>query len=455
MEQISTTPSSLDLTASRKMVSVAAVTERINQLERQRRQQIVTPAATTTLILLLLGYVPALTPTPALITLGWLTVALLLCGIAILLNQAQQTPAAITAYMIGVLIFFGGAVLFSPTGPNHALSYTSFAAGNLYYLILGILPLFAAILLFENPWPYLINVIILIVPQVCIWALPHDASFTAFVNASGGQVFWSASIAAGQILLFVFALATARSFRNMLIAALDLEAINQRIAERQRSLESDISRLQQSHAQMANGEPVRINLSPTSELYPLGVSMNLMGDRLSKLAQSNQDLQQLQWGLNEAARIVRQMGQGDLTAQPTPTGTMVDGLIASLIQVQGQIAAWIDGVARAVRETGASYQQAIHQGADLVMALRQIEELARLNPDPALADLREVVGLARKNAEQMHELLQSSNMRQRQVAESVERIRFVGTPSSLNLGARPTDGTGSFPRYRPNTNPQQ
>ncbi|HKD76375.1 MAG TPA: hypothetical protein VKB76_12810, partial [Ktedonobacterales bacterium] len=94
-------------------------------------------------------------------------------------------------------------------------------------------------------------------------------------------------------------------------------------------------------------------------------------------------------------------------------------------------------------------------GADLVMAMRQLEEMARLNPDPELADLRDLVVLARQNAEQMHELLQSSNVRQRQVAESVERIRFVNTPSSLNLGARPADGTGAFPRYRPNTNPQQ
>src|SRR5215472_3291361 len=161
MEQISTTPSSLDLTAIRQGVPVAAVMDRVNQLERQRRQQIVTPAAATTLILLLLGYVPALTPAPVPVMLVWLTASLLLCCIAILLNRAQQTPAAIILYMLGVLILFGGAVLLSPTGPNHALSYTAFAAGNLYFLLIGTLPLFAAALLFENPWPYLINVVIL------------------------------------------------------------------------------------------------------------------------------------------------------------------------------------------------------------------------------------------------------------------------------------------------------
>lgn len=406
---------------------------RVSQLERQRRQDLLTSVTITTLILVLSGLIPALRPTPEPIMLVWVIAAALCYVLTLVLNRADHVTTATAIFLFGLGIFYLGAIFLVPSGPHRELSYSYFSAGNMYYFVLGVIPTFAATLLLDLPWPYLINGAILFISQISIWALPHDAAFNAFAQTVGGTVFLAASVSLGQLVLFALALAIARTMRNALDSAYhvaNLEALNARIADRQIALEADITRLQNAHAQLANGSYLRINIPPTSELYPLAISLNLMSDRLGKLNTTNYELAQLQRGVSEAAEVIRRMGQGDLATQTAPTGTMADGLIAAIIQVQGQISAWLEAVSLALHENGILHTQTGQVSTDLVMAIRQLEELTRLSPDPMLDDSREMMTLARQNAEYMHQLLQSASVRERQIAESLERIRFTHTSPS-------------------------
>lgn len=398
---------------------------RVAQLERQRRQELLTPAAISMVVLALSGFLPATTPVFVPLMAAALSGVIAVFLLAIALNRSGRVRTGIALYVIGLLLFYGAALYITPTGRSGQLSATNFTAGNLYYFLADVLPIFASALLTDLPWPALVNVTVFAMNMVCIYILPHDATYDRFVANLGGPLFLAASITLGQIVLIVFGLAAAQTIRRSLGAASrasDLEEINRRIGERQRALEVDIQRLRQTHAAIANGEMAHATLTASSELYPVALSLNLMVDRLSRLTRAGGELRQIERGLAEASEVIGQMGQGNLGIRPTPTGTVVDGLLASLIQVQGQIATWVEGVAGALREVHGGHERSLSTASDLVLAVRQLRELSR----PAhgeLSDVAEVAALAQDNAEQLLKLLQSVTGRERVIAEAVARIR--------------------------------
>ncbi len=227
-------------------------------------------------------------------------------------------------------------------------------------------------------------------------------------------------------MLIIFGAAAARSIRRsfgVASRASDLEEINRRTAERQRALEADIYALQQTHAQIANGEQAHANLPPTSELYPLATSLNLMVDRLARLARAGAELRQIEIGLSEASSAISRMAQGDLSVRPQPTGTIVDGLLASLVQVEGQVAAWVNSIAGALADVQMTREQALEAARDMVQAVAQVRDLAAQLTSPEATDCVEVATLARQNAERLLQILQAVDRRERAIVDAVARIR--------------------------------
>jgi hypothetical protein len=405
---------------------------RVAQLERQRRQELLAPVAIATVVLLCSGYLPALRPAAVPIMLVWLTTAIALCLLALLLNRSNYVGSAVIVYILATLLFFGGAVYGVPIDTHGTLSYTNFPASHAYYFVLGVLPVIAAGLLLDLPWPIFINVVVIAMVQGSIWLIPHNdnGAYEAFSQSVGGPIFLALSVLLGQIMIFAFTLATARTLRRSLIAAsqgYEMAAANEQIAARQRALETDIQQLQGAQARIANGELVRVTLQPNSELYPLGVSMNLMVERLLHLSQSGAELQRIERGLAVATQMVQRLSLGDLSVQPTPTGTVVDGLLASLVQVQGQISSWLQSVVHALERGAGDQHQILQFGSDLVMALRQVEDLLRRGGPSLGQDEIELVVLARQNAEQLLQVIQALSQRQQRLSEALSRLR-MGTP---------------------------
>ena len=403
--------------------------DHIRQLERQRRQELLTPAAISMLLLVSSGFLPAIRPILVPPMLGALVALVILFLAAIGLARGGLVRTGIAFFIFAQLGFYGVALFLPPSGPHGQLSFTHFTAGNLYYFLADVLPIFAASLMTDLPWPILVNLIVLGMNMVCIWVLPHDATFNNFAANLGGPLFLAASITLGQVVLIIFGTAAARTIRNSLIAASradDLEEINRRIAERQRALEADIYSLQQTQAQIANGEQAHATLTPMSELYPLAASFNLMIERFARLTRAGAELRQIEVGLTEASAVIARMAQGDLSIRPQPTGTIVDGLLASLVQVESQVADWINSIARALADVQTTREQTLEAARDVVQAVAQVRELATRLPADEAADGIELAALAQQNAERVLRLLQTVQSRERTIAAAVARIRTTG-----------------------------
>lgn len=415
-------PSASQTTMARERARSASsgtseVRSRVAQLERLRRQELLTPAAISMIVLTISGYLPALRPAFQPVMFGALTGLILLFAGALLLNRANFVAAASATYIVALVCFYGVALFLTPAGSEGQLAISNFTAGNLYYFLADVLPIFASTLLLDQPWPIVVNAVVFVLNNICIFVLPHDATFDAFTRNLGGPLFLAASVTAGQFVLIVFGTAAAQTIRRALASAsraTDLAAINARIEERQRKLDDDIQALQQIHARIANGDMGHITLQPNSELYPLGASLNLMVDRLSRLSREGQELRQIERGLAEASAIVNRMGQGDLTRRPSPTGTMVDGLLALLVQVQGQIGTFAQQVAQSFTENGATHQRASDTAAELVASLSRLT---------SSGDTAQDVAAIQSRAEELARTLHTVTTRERQVAEAISRIK--------------------------------
>lgn len=411
---------------------------RVNRLERQRRQDLLPPAIISMMVLTLSGYLPATVPVLVWPMVAGLTGVMLIFGLALLLNRARReagAPEAIALYIIGLLMFYALAVFVTPSGANGQLAVTNFTAGNLYYFLADVLPILASALLLDLPWPILVNLVVFAINMTAIWVLPHDATFEHFVDnlggpLIGGRLFLASSITIGQVVLIVFAQASARTIRSALsssIRASDLEEVNRVLDERQQALERDIQSLQQTHAQIANGHFVHSTLAPKSEIYPVAISLNLLIDRLARLSRADQELRQVERGLAVVSDVVTRVSQGDLTAQPVPTGTPADGLVLTLVQVQRQVAGWINEIGALLRDSEAGHREALSWADQLVQALRQLERqfdmLANADGVTLASGEAEAIRGAHRAAEHLLQRLQTVDAQERRISEAVGRIR--------------------------------
>lgn len=415
--------------AYRNAMQTQSVEAQIRKLDNDRRRNLLIPALITMSLLVSSGYLPALYPVVTMPMLVSLSIILVVMGITYLFNRARRVTISSTLYVLSALAFYAVAVFLVPSNVTGQLSYQNFTAGNLYYFLADVLPIFGASFLLDLPWIISINAIIAMINGVAIWLLPHDATFNTFTQHLGGPLFLTASVTLGQVVLIVFGVAASRTLQNSLVEAsraTTLEIENERIAERQRILKQDIEVLQKSHSYVANRMYSRVELSPSSEVYPLAVSMNLMIDRLSQSRRAEEDFSRIQYGLDEIARVINGLNTGNLIVHWNPTNSPVDAILAMLVNAQGQIVSWIQSMNQGIQEVGMSHYQAVQLCTELVQLLHELQRAITPSPTGVLkeTDLRDLIQVITKNTEQMNQLLATISLRERLLLESVNRINI-------------------------------
>ncbi len=406
--------------------ATSSATQRLRQIECDARQEMLTGVALSTLPLALFGYLPATIPSFSPLSCLALALVVLLLVAAIIANRMRRVDVAVVCYIAGLVGLEAAALFLAPAGPHAALSITRFTAGNLYYLVAGVLPVLASLFLLSLPWAMLISAGVLTLNAVCIWILPHDASFDRFTTGIGGSPFagsliLTASLVLGQGVLVVFGLSIQRAMRRTLLSAArmrEARTASEQSSDLRAPLLADIALLQQTLARVANGEVAQAVLSPSSELYPIAVSLNLMAVRLTRLSRADIELRDLERGLAEASQVITRLNQGDLLTQPAPTGTMVDGLLASLVQVQGHIATWIQGLASGLRDAKHASGQAMSLAEDVAETIKRAADASTVSATAPAAD-------ATAQTEQLVRLLHGMDTRLRYLADAMDRIQAV------------------------------
>ena len=106
------------------------------------------------------------------------------------------------------------------------------------------------------------------------------------------------------------------------------------IAEQNQRLEQGIGMLQEVHARLANGEyAARVNLQG-NELLPLGVSLNLLAERLGRGGRIQHEYQRLEDAIQQLIKACAAVTQGNFPVTLAPTGTPVDQAASFLAWVE-------------------------------------------------------------------------------------------------------------------------
>ena len=175
--------------------------------------------------------------------------------------------------------------------------------------------------------------------------LPHDTLLIQEIQKVDGNQDYTSVL--GPILLHVcgtgivwlYAWSVDRAIRRADRAEELAEArahINEQarlIAEQKSRLEHGIHVIQEVQARVANGEyTARVSLQG-NELLPLGVSFNLMAERLSRIERIEQEYQRLESALQLLLDACDRLARGAAPASQRTTGTAVDRVFPFLTRL--------------------------------------------------------------------------------------------------------------------------
>ncbi len=370
----------------------------------QRRAEIVAPLAVATLVVLMTALVFAVVPTFEPGTAAGVGLAALLCGATLWLAREKRAIAASACYVVVALLLRTSPVLGGLGGAHTDV----FTAGQLYYVVLSAVPIFAAALLLDLPWSLAISGLIVAFDQFGIWALPHDASFERFVGLVGGSAGLALNLALVEGCMLTLGLAVARAIDR---AERDADHCAVRAAHYAREREaivSDIEALRVAHGRMAHGEPLPVVLPPTSPLYPVAVSLVLLDDRLRELNNASRELGHVDRGLHETALALSRMARGDFMTMPLLTGSLVDPTIVAIGHLQGQFATWQRDMAQRLGALSTSHDQIGTLAADLMRTVSYLDRAigeAQRHPAFGLMEVRQAAIVARHQVERMAQVL--------------------------------------------------
>ncbi len=181
-----------------------------------------------------------------------------------------------------------------------------------------------------------------------------------------------ATIIIPLLLTFVIAVVSwlgAGSVQRAIIEAdrtADLERAYRLIAEQKRRLEGAIAMIQNVHSRVANGDFNARATVGSGELMGLGVSLNLMLDRISRLRGAESALNAVEQGGRMLAQYAWELGAGHLQSAPPQTGSpLLDAIASALDQMRRTLYGQISTL------TG-SLQSVTHAGDELVGATRAL-----------------------------------------------------------------------------------
>ncbi len=409
--------------AAQNSTGFQEIVARVKTIDMQRRQTLLPPVTLAMLALDLSGYLPALRPVFSLnMTVGLTAVAVIYLGV-LLLNARKHTVTASAIFVLDTILFYGVALYLTPSITPGTIGATNFTAGNLYYLLADVLPIFASSFLLDMPWPAMVNSIIFLMNMICIFVLPHDTSFTTFSNFLGGPLFLAASVTLGQIVLIVFGVASAYTVRVSLFDAAkadSLEVANQKILERQNILERDIQAVQETHARIANGDYRPLRLPQSSEIFALSVSLNLMVERLAHMSQADQMVQRLQDGANQLTQIIHDISFGRQSINIHQTQTMIDNSIGAMLQLQQNFLVKFKNLYHDSSELVKMGQDLARISSEIVMIAAHLNSTAQSGETEFDNDTVHVCELLKQQADSLNRLSAVINIRQHQVLQNTE-----------------------------------
>ncbi|HEU5370078.1 MAG TPA: hypothetical protein VFU69_16525 [Ktedonobacterales bacterium] len=260
--------------------------------------------------------------------------------LAALLNRAGQVTLAGLTFIALVDLGVSAAVLNNPTGLS-SLAPSTFCLYLIAVLNAGVV--------LSRLWIVVIGFIQIGLMLTLFNMLPFDTSLKLLINTNyNGQ---SYPVLVPPILLIMCtttivwlyaasvqrALLRASRAEELAEARARLQEQSRQIGEQKQRLEQGINMLQEVHARLANGEyTARVNLQG-NELLPLGVSLNLLAERLGRGGRVQQDYQRLEEAIQQLMKACAALTRGNFPVTLPPTGTAVDQAASFLTWVQNVV----------------------------------------------------------------------------------------------------------------------
>ncbi len=301
--------------------------------ERLRRSRLI-----SALLLLVAIVIALLLPSAFAIPGLWqpLLIQAVLGLVAALLNRSGRVT-------LGGLIVIGLADLSIVENiVRQPLGLTNTTLADLYLLIIAIM---AAGMVLPRPLIPVTGAVQVLISLAVFALLPHDSLLTQEIQRVDGNQGYTAVL--GPILLQVCgtgivwlyawsvdrAILRASRAEELAAARLRLNEQARQLSEQKHRLEQGIQALQEAQARVANGDySVRASLHG-NELLPLAVSFNIMAERLSRVAQLEQDHRRLEDALRQALETCNALTRGAAPAAWCATGTQVDHISPFLIRL--------------------------------------------------------------------------------------------------------------------------
>jgi hypothetical protein len=327
--------------------------------ERVRRGRLLSVMLLVTLIVVIAIFPKGFIPVLDYGTFGGIAIILVTLLICIPLNHASRVTAAGTIFCIGVSLALAWSLLATPNG----LGMQDLPTFDLFALPIVI----AGILLPRRaPFYFWIGCAAFIIADITFET--RQANLAAYIN----QVGLYATVIIPLILTFVIAVVSwlgAGSVERAILEAdrsADLEHAYRLIAEQKRRLEGAINMIQNVHARVANGDFSARAATAGGELMGLGVSLNLMLDRLSRLRGAETALTAIEQGGRRLAQYAWELGAGHLQSAPPQTGSpLLDAIGGALDQMRRTLYSQIAALAT-------SLQSVTRSGDELVSATRAL-----------------------------------------------------------------------------------
>lgn len=311
--------------------------------ERLRRSRLLSVLLAVTLLIVVVilpkGFIPVLDFG----TFGAVTIAMLTLIICIPLNRAGQVNAAGAVFCVGVTVALAWSLLDTPNG----LGMQDLPTYDLFALPIVI----AGILLPRRaPFFFWVGCAFFIIGDITYER--HQLNLTAYID----QVGIYATVIIPLMLTFVIAVVSwlgAGSVQRAMIEAdrtADLERAYRQIDAQKRRLESAVNIIQNVHARVANGDFSARAPASVGELMGVGVSLNLMLDRLSRLRGAEGALNAIDQGGRILAQYAWELGAGRLQAAAPHTGSpMLDVVGAALDQMRRALYVQVTGLATSLQ----------------------------------------------------------------------------------------------------------
>ncbi|HEX9036182.1 MAG TPA: methyl-accepting chemotaxis protein [Ktedonobacterales bacterium] len=321
-------------------------------------------------------------------TFGAVTIAALTLIICIPLSRAGMVNGAGTVFCIGVTLALAWSLLDTPNG----LGMQDLPTYDLFSLPIVI----AGILLPRRaPFFFWLGCALFIIGDVTYEA--HQPNLAAYIQQSGLY----ATVIIPLILTFVIAVVSwlgSGSVERAILEAdrsADLERAYRMITEQKRRLEGAISMIQSVHARVANGDFTARAPVGGGELMGLGVSLNLMLDRLGRLRGAEGALGSLEQGARLLAQYTWELGAGHLYSPPPPTGSaLLDAVAAGLDQMRRTVFAQISALATAMQNVTRAGEEILN--VERALSIRAQESGRRIG---ALNDAVQAIRATAEHAE--------------------------------------------------------